>query len=235
MTLPLPVRNGVRPRLLLSVSEETRACAQEAQTVLQAAGYDTQAFPADGVGGRELEHSLALGQAAGVLELALNEIADGLLGGTRGAGAGRLEAAGRAGLPRVVVPGGLDVITFGPRASVPVRFGRRRFHEADPARTLMRTDVSDCARLGRLLAEKLNASTGPTAVCLPLRGISTLSENDGPLRWIEADMALFGNLTTHLRRDIALYDANVGINAPGFARLCAETLLGLLALNRNLA
>ena len=51
------------------------------------------------------------------------ELADDLVGGVLSAGPDRLEAAGRAGPPQVVSPGAMDMVNFGPRETVPARFG----------------------------------------------------------------------------------------------------------------
>jgi uncharacterized protein (UPF0261 family) len=95
--------------------------------------------------------------------------------------------------------------------------------------TLRRTTPDENARLGEILATKINASVGPVAVFLPLRGISVVSVEGGPFHWPEADAALFGAIRAHLRQDIELHELDCTINDPAFAAAMATRLLAMLA------
>jgi uncharacterized protein (UPF0261 family) len=75
---------------------------------------------------------------SGVLDLTTTELADDLVGGVLSAGPDRLTAAGAAGVPQVIAPGALDMVNFGPPATVPEKFTGRLFFEHNPAVTLMR-------------------------------------------------------------------------------------------------
>ena len=93
----------------------------------------------------------------------------------------------------------------------------------------MRTNAAECAELGRILAEKVNAYRGPVSVLLPLRAISVISAPGQPFYLPEADAALFGAIRQHLRPGIPLVEVDCEINAPEFAAACAQALLGHLA------
>jgi uncharacterized protein (UPF0261 family) len=165
---------------------------------------------------------------AGVLDVTTTEWADELVGGVLSAGPGRLEAAGRAGVPAVVSTGCLDMVNFGPPETVPSTFAGRRFYAHNPQVTLMRTTPEECAQLGTLLAEKLNAYRGPVTVLLPLRGGSMISAPGGPFQDADADAALYRSLRSSLRSDIPVRELDCVINDPVFADACAEELLRLL-------
>ena len=132
-------------------------------------------------------------------------------------------------MPAIVVPGCLDMVNFGEPATLPAKFAGRTFYHHNPQVTLMRTNTEECAELGRILAEKINASTGPATVLLPLKAISVISAEGKPFHLPEADTALFAALKKHLRPDIALIEQDVEINDPAFARRCAEPLLAHIA------
>ena len=68
-----------------------------------------------------------------------------------------MEAAGKAGVPAVVAPGCLDMANFGERETVPAGFEGRNLYIHNPQVTLMRTNAEECAQLGKILAEKVNA------------------------------------------------------------------------------
>jgi uncharacterized protein (UPF0261 family) len=58
----------------------------------------------------------------------------------------------------------------------------------------MRTTPDECAELGRIIAEKLNAATGPTALYIPLQGVSALDQAGASFHDPDADAALFDAL-----------------------------------------
>ena len=57
--------------------------------------------------------------------------------------------------------------------------------------TLMRTTPEENDRLGKEIAQKASAARGPTAVLVPLRGVSAIDAEGQPFAWPEADQALF--------------------------------------------
>src|SRR6185503_8814807 len=117
-------------------------------------------------------------------------------------GPDRLETAGEMGLPQVVSLGALDMVNFGPRETVPPRFDDRNLYIHNP--TLMRTTPEECAELGRRIARKLSAATGPTALFIPLKGVSMIATEGGPFHDAAADEALFSALREGLADNVEL-------------------------------
>jgi uncharacterized protein (UPF0261 family) len=93
----------------------------------------------------------------------------------------------------------------------------------------MRTTPEENRRLGEILAEKLNASTGPVTVLLPTRGLSVIDTEGGPFWWPEADGALFESLKQNLDAKIPIVEMDCDVNAPAFAERAAAVLLELMA------
>ena len=62
------------------------------------------------------------------------------------------------------------MVNFGARDTVPPQFEDRNLYVHNPSVTLMRTTPEECAELGRRIARKLSAATGPTALFVPLGG-----------------------------------------------------------------
>jgi len=216
-----------RPVITASMFGNTTACVATARELCEAAGYEVLVFHATGTGGRTMESLIASGIVAGVLDITTTEWADELVGGILTAGPNRLDAAAAAGVPAIVVPGCLDMVNFGAPETVPSRFaGRgRTFYRHNPQVTLMRTTADESARLGRILADKVNASRGPVAVLLPLKGISLISMSGGPFHDPEADAALFGAIRESVRPEIPVIECDSAINDPEFAARCASELL----------
>jgi uncharacterized protein (UPF0261 family) len=213
------------PLIFASVFGNTAAGVQLASAMLEKEGYGVLPFSATGGGGRAMEALIAEGKATAVLDFTIKEWADEVVGGVLGAGPARLESAARHGVPAVVVPGCLDIVNFYSPDTVPLRFTGRLFHHYNPKVTLMRTNVEESAAIGRAVAQKLNASTGPLTVLLPLRGVSTLGAPGFAFNNPKADIALFNSLRTHLRRDIPVLELDATVSEPAFAEAAARALL----------
>jgi uncharacterized protein (UPF0261 family) len=218
-----------KPLVVASMFGNTTDCVNEAKRLIEEAGYEVLVFHATGAGGRAMESLIESGLVSGVLDITTTEWADELVGGILGAGPERLDAAARVGVPAVVVPGCLDMVNFGERQTVPAKFAGRTFYQHNPQVTLMRTNSDESSKLGKILAGKLNKSTGPVTVLLPLKAISVISASGKPFHSPDADAALFTALKWNLRSGIPVIEHDVEINDPSFARACAETLLTQMA------
>ena len=213
-----------KPTIGITMFGVTTPCVKTARATLEDLGYETIVFHATGTGGRAMEQLIREGIIDGVLDVTTTEWADELVGGVLNAGPERLDAAGAAGIPQVVSTGALDMVNFGPRDSVPEQFEGRQFHIHNPQVTLMRTTPEETAELGRIIAEKLNAATGPTALLLPLGGVSMLDVEGEDFYDPEADAALFDALRDTLTEDVELLEFDTDINDESFAEALAETL-----------
>lgn len=218
-----------KPLIVASMFGNTTQCVEHARKLLDNAGYEVLVFHATGSGGRTMESIIESGLVAGVLDITTTEWADELLGGVFAAGPQRLEAVARHGVPTIVTPGCLDMVNFGAPESVPAKFAGRTFYQHNPQVTLMRTTPEECAELGRILAEKVNLSTGPVTVLLPRRAISVISAEGQPFHDPAADEALFNAIKEKLRMNIPLVEIDCAINDAVFAEACVETLLKSLS------
>ncbi|MBE7558607.1 Tm-1-like ATP-binding domain-containing protein [bacterium] len=214
-----------RPLIAASMFGNTTPAVTAARKLLEAAGYEVLVFHCTGTGGRTMEGLVESGLISGVLDITTTEWADEIVGGVFSAGPTRLSAAARHGIPAVVVPGCVDMVNFWAPETVPARFSGRRFYPHNPNVTLMRTDVEENRRIGENMAEKLNLSTAPVTVLIPLRGVSMIDAPGGPFWWPEADRACYDALKEKLRPDIEIVEMDCNINDEAFARRCAETLL----------
>ncbi|MGW7680997.1 Tm-1-like ATP-binding domain-containing protein [Kribbella sp. NPDC054772] len=226
MVLAEPVQTvDDKPLLAASMFGVTTPAVDRARERLGGLGYEVLVFHMTGVGGRTLESLAASGQLAGVLDLTTTELADELVGGVFSAGADRLTAAGKAGIPQVVSVGALDMVNFGPMETVPERFRERKLFVHNPSVTLMRTTPEECAELGRRLASRLNAATGPVALFLPLRGVSAIAVEGGVFHDPAADAALFDAIRETVDPPVVeLVEVDAAINDDAFADAAADQL-----------
>jgi uncharacterized protein (UPF0261 family) len=220
-----PVELGEeRPLIGASMFGVTTPSVTHARERLEERGYEVLTFHATGAGGRAMEGLMESGFLQGVLDITTTELCDELVGGVLSAGPDRLEAAGRLGLPQVVSVGALDMVNFGARATVPPEFEDRNLYVHNASVTLMRTTPAECAELGRQIAAKLSAATGPTALFLPLGGVSMIDAEGQPFHDPEADEALFSALREGLGDNVELIEMDNNVNDPEFADAMADKL-----------
>jgi uncharacterized protein (UPF0261 family) len=213
-----------RPLIGATMFGVTTPAVTRARERLEELGYEVLVFHATGTGGRSMEALARGGFLAGILDLTTTELADELVGGVLSAGPDRLEAAGELGLPQVVSLGALDMVNFGPRETLPPQFESRNVYVHNPTVTLMRTTPEECAELGRQIARKLSATTGPTALFVPLKGVSMIATEGGPFHDAAADEALFSALREGLRENVELHELDLDVNDPAFADAMADRL-----------
>ncbi|MGH3033688.1 MAG: Tm-1-like ATP-binding domain-containing protein [Gaiellaceae bacterium] len=208
-----------RPLVAITMFGVTTPGVVRIQAALEERGFETIVFHAVGSGGRAMEQMVEEGMIDAVVDYTTSELTDHELGGIFDAGPHRLEAAGRRGVPQVIVPGALDVLNFGPENTIPAAFRapERRLIVHNPSVSAVRLTPEEAARVGRILAEKVNAATAPTGILVPLRGLSKYSAPGGP--WLDpaVDGALFASLRQTLRPDIRLQEVDANINDPAFA------------------
>ena len=215
-----------KPLIVASMFGNTTECINIASKVLEEAGYEVLVFHATGTGGKTMESLIESGMVAGVLDLTTTEWADELLGATLSAGPERMDAMAKAKVPAVVAPGCLDMANYGERETLPAQHEDRTIYIHNPQVTLLRTNATECAQLGKILAEKANANPAPTTILNPRKAISIISAEGQSFYDPEADQALFDAIHEHATCEVM--DYNEEINSEVFARSAAEKLLSLI-------
>jgi uncharacterized protein (UPF0261 family) len=208
--------------------------AMHVRNSLEKRGYEMVAFHANGIGGMAMEDLVEQGLLSGVVDLATHEFADHLHNGYCGnIGPSRLEAAGKAGIPQVVVPGGLDciVLEFDSPETIPSQFEGRKIFWYD-FRSGVRTSAKEMRMLANTIAGKLNRAQGPVKVVIPARGWSEADREDGPLYEPHTNQVLVDRLTTLLRADISVVLVDAHINDPAFAEAAVSALHDLMSTRR---
>ena len=224
----VPELGAEKPLIGASMFGVTTPCVTAARERLEELGYEVLVFHATGAGGQSMEALARAGYLAGVLDATTTELADELVGGVLSAGPDRLEAAGEQGLPQVVSLGALDMVNFGPRETVPERFGDRNLYVHNATVTLMRTTPEECLELGRQIGRKLSAARGPLVLFVPLKGVSAIAVEGQIFHDADADAALLRGLDETLSAAIERHDLDTDINDPAFAHAMADRLHELI-------
>ena len=225
----VPPLGEEKPLITASMFGVTTAAVTVAREWLEGLGYEVLVFHQTGAGGGSLEELIKAGFITGSLDVTTTEFCDLVAGGIFAAVPDRLESAGKQGIPQVVSLGGVDMVNFGPKDTVPQRYRDRNLYVHNPLITLMRTTPAECCEIGRMIATKLNAATGPTVLFVPLRGVSAIATEGQVFHDPEADRALFETIRSTIdTAKVELREIDADVNDKAFALAMANRLHELI-------
>jgi uncharacterized protein (UPF0261 family) len=225
----VPPLGEEKPLITASMFGVTTEAVTTARGRLEELGYEVLVFHQTGAGGGSMEKLLEAGFITGSLDVTTTEFCDLVAGGVLAAVPERLESAGRRGIPQVVSLGALDMVNFGPMETVPERYRDRNLYVHNPTITLMRTTPDECREIGRVVAAKLNAATGPTVLFVPLRGVSAIATEGQVFHDAGADAALFETIRSEIDASrVELRELDTDVNDPVFALAMANRLHELI-------
>ena len=218
-------RSSPRPLIGLSTFGNLQATVDRITADLETAGAEVIHFHASGPGGKALESLVRAGELQGLIDLTTSELTDHVTGGVYSAGAERMRAAARCGIPQIVVPGCLDFSNWWV-GNVPQKYQGREFHQYNQEILLMRTDRNEYQQLAQLFAEHLAGANGPLAILIPSRGFSQMTEfatQDihghivGNWHQPECDLS-FSKKLRQLMKSTDIQELDLHINDPEFAK-----------------
>ncbi|MEI8181582.1 MAG: Tm-1-like ATP-binding domain-containing protein [Desulfomonile sp.] len=206
-------------------------CAFAATVSLEQLGYEVVPFHAVGTGSMAMEDLVDQGIVHGVLDLALHEFADELYGGyCKYIGPGRLETAGRKGVPHVILPGGLDMIAFecASLEGFPAELRNRRFLSHD-FRSFVRTSAQDLFTLAEVISGKLRRAKHPPTIMIPLKGWSKADSPGGPFYDPETNQVFVSRLKEQLSGShVRILEVDANINDPECSAMAVSELHRLM-------
>ncbi|NMM43701.1 ABC transporter permease [Rhodospirillaceae bacterium KN72] len=225
---------GDKPGLGLTMFGVTTTAVQQVVSLVEDR-YDCLVFHATGTGGQSMEKLADSGMLTAALDLTTTEVCDMMMGGVFAATEDRFGAFIRTRIPYVGSVGALDMVNFGPRATVPEKYQGRTFVEHNPQVTLMRTTPDENRRMGEWIAGRLNQMTGPVRFLIPQGGVSALDAPGQPFHSPEADKALFDAIAATFREtvDRKLIRLPYHINDPAFAQAAADALEDVHPMKRT--
>ena len=223
-----------KKRVAVTMFGITTPCVSRLQKKLKEKDIEVIVFHSTGMGGRIFEKMIRDGLIDAAADITLGEITAQEFHFEGSAGPERMTAAAQMGIPQVVVPGAMDVMTFFSENNIPehLKTGRKSIrHNQDVL--VFRTDEIENRKLGKAIAQKINDCIGPILVMLPLGGVSDNDMPGKPFWYPAADEALFCALKENLRPDIPVLEKTCHINDPEFADAIAEWLICSLGKAKN--
>ena len=140
----------------------------ELKPALAERGYEIAVFHFTGMNTRILERAITDGLISACLDLYVGpELIDEIVGGCYSAGKHRLEAACKKGIPQIV-GAGVVASRWSVNRPVPAEYADRPNPPYNILHSTMMGVEEEYAEVGKVMAEKLNRTTGPTAMIIGL-------------------------------------------------------------------
>ena len=173
---------------------------------------------AQGRGDRAMDELIREGWFQGVIDFVSRGVGEQLLDGNCAAGDDRIIAASEVGIPQVIAPSGLDMISVGGRQDLLEKYKDRPQAIIDKLRIEVRTNADELKEMAAIIARRLNISEAPCAILNPLKGWSSLDEVGHALFDPVADAAFMEELKFLLNPNIPVKDVNLHLNTPEFGK-----------------
>ncbi|XP_068465608.1 toMV susceptible protein tm-1(GCR26) isoform X5 [Phaseolus vulgaris] len=207
-----------KPTVGITMFGVTTPCVNAVQDRLHEEGYETLVFHATGVGGRAMENLVREGFIQGVIDITTTEVADYIVGGVMACDSSRFDAIIENKVPLVLSVGALDMVNFGAKDTIPLKFQHRNIYEHNKQVSLMRTTVDENRKFADFIANKLQNSSSKICVCLPEKGVSALDASGKPFYDPEATGTLLHELQNLIPTN---GDRQVVKKVPVLAGVCA--------------
>lgn len=216
-----------RPCVALSSFGFGEMAVQAAMGMLEDAGFIPIVCHAQGKGDRAMEEMIRDGMFHGVIDLCTGGIVEHLFRGNRDPGPDRLTAAVETGIPMVLGPCGLDILSYGGRPDMLEKTRDRVQYVQDTLRVQVRTTADELRQAADVIAERLNRARGPWTFLVPLRGWSSLDREGRPIHDPAADAAFVERLEQRLDDPGRLRKVDLNLYTQEFARVAVDEFLAL--------
>ncbi|MDE0060499.1 MAG: Tm-1-like ATP-binding domain-containing protein [Defluviicoccus sp.] len=189
---------------------------------LEARGYEVAIFHATGMGGMAFESIASQGGFCCVMDFALVELGNLMMGSVVKAGEDRLLGAGRAGTPQIVAPGYLNLVHIPTWQDPPPQFADRPFHTHNRLVKSGLLDEAERREIAREVGRRLGESTGPAHFILPRRGIVEWDRPGYEAHDPDGMAAFADELRISVAAPVRMTELDCHINDPEFAAAALE-------------
>jgi uncharacterized protein (UPF0261 family) len=215
-----------KPLVAMSMFGPTERCAHRVQQRLEGEGFQVIGFSAAGVCDRAMEEMIGMRFFDAVVELAPGGVGEEILGGMRAAGTERLTTAGALGIPQVIAPGGVNLMS--PRKSryKPEYYQRRKF-DLDELRTFLRVSAEEIQEVASVFADKMNQAKGPIIFLFPTQGWSAVDTPSSQMFDAEQDRMFLEVLQKDLNSRVAVRQVDANLEDEAFADAVIDACLDI--------
>jgi uncharacterized protein (UPF0261 family) len=200
---------------------------QAALGMLEEAGFTPIVCHAQGKGDKAMEEMIRGGAFHGVLDICTGGIIEHLFKGNRDPGPDRLKAAVETGIPMVLAPCGLDILSYGGRPDMLEKTKDRPQYVQDSLRIQVRTTADELRQAADVIAERLNRAKGAWSFLIPLRGWSSQDKEGRIIYDPAADAAFVARLKEKLADPTHVKEVDLHLYTPEFARVAVDEFVRL--------
>lgn len=224
--MPVTITPRKKPLIALTAFGNTHSAVTKAIELLEDKGYETVTFHASGACGSAMEELIEEGMIDGVLDLTTHELLgeiykEDIYSPVK---LGRLEAAGKKGIPQIIAPGGLNYFCFQGPETIPKKYKNRKTHYHNPYNTNVKTSRQELKAVSSLMARRLNSSRGPVKILIPLKGWTDNSKKNQPLYSPVLDRFFVSSLKKLIKPHVELIEIDAHLNDPVFAEISVNAL-----------
>ncbi|MBU0651665.1 MAG: Tm-1-like ATP-binding domain-containing protein [Proteobacteria bacterium] len=218
-----------KPCVAVSSFGFAEMAVQAALGMLEEAGFTPIVCHAQGKGDKAMEEMIRAGAFHGVVDICIGGIMENLFKGNRDPGPERLMAAVETGIPMVLAPCGLDILSYGGRPDMLEKTRDRTQYVQDALRVQVRTTADELCQAADVIADRLNRSRGPWSFLIPLKGWSSLDKEGRPIFDPVADAAFVARLKEKLADPERVKEVDLHLYTPEFARFTVDEFMRLYA------
>ncbi len=200
---------------------------QTAVGILEDKGFIPVVCHAQGKGDKAMEEMIADGVFEGVMDICIGGVIENLFDGNRNPGPDRLMAAVRRGIPTILAPCGLDMLSYGGRADKLEGTLARSQYVQDALRIQVRSNADELRQVADVIAGRLNQSAGPFTFMIPLKGWSSLDMEGRQNYDPQADAAFVTRLKEKLNDPNAIKELDLHLYTPEFAQAAVNEFISL--------
>ena len=221
-----------RPCVAISSFGFGEMAVQAALGMLEQAGFTPIVCHAQGKGDKAMEEMVRDGAFQGVLDICIGGVIEHLFKGNRDPGPDRLMAAIETGIPMVLAPCGLDILSYGGRPEMLEKTKDRPQYVQDALRVQVRTTADELRQAADVIAARLNRARGAWTFLVPLKGWSSLDKEGRPIYDPAADAAFVARLKEKLADRTRVKEVDLHLYTPEFARVAVDEFVQLFAATK---
>jgi uncharacterized protein (UPF0261 family) len=221
-------KEAKRKRLVAISALGVHTYVDKCKSLLIEKGYEPVVFHSVGTGA--LEKLVREGYFSGTLDLACYELINYVSGGPVKGGEEKFTAACEEGIPQIIAPGALDFFPWPTSDPLPPKFQNRTMSLHGPV-NLVKTTPQEQEKTAEALAEKINKTSAPAVVLVPLKGFSKLDRGkEMPFYDPEAGLRFAGVLKGKVSSPLVeIEEIEAHINDPIFAETATALLLNKMS------
>jgi len=222
---------SANPLIAITMWGVTTPAVMHIKDVLEKNKFDVVIFHAVGQGAA-MEELIDAGVIKGLIDFSLPELLNCKNNGIFSAGGDRMNAAIRAKLPQVIVPGAIEAFNFGAPPTIPEEYKSRNTILHNPNITSLLATQEELVWLAEYVTEHANRAkkAAPVAICLPKLGLDKYMADGGP--WSSANNIgpkylepLFNTIKKTADPSIEIIEKENHINDPEFAQTAVDKFL----------